>query len=185
MKALLKKILHPDPKVDIVGFEDGLVAFRSRRTLPLCALTVRAKTPRGRVRARLDIQSYDPAQQLYRAKVEDGGQLLPERREDDRLDRVMRVVSHQLPGFTCTTEDISTGGCRIVVTSHLEVGTRLTLSLDLDDANLPAIVSQAEVCWCAQKVNDRFHAGVRFVDMGSAERGMLARFIESRRVTAL
>ncbi|MGE0491441.1 MAG: PilZ domain-containing protein [Vulcanimicrobiota bacterium] len=185
MKALLKNLLHPAPKVDIVAFEDGLVSFRSRRALPLAAVTVRANTARGRVRTKLDIQSFDPAQQLYRAKLEGDSPLLADRRTEERLERVMRVVSHELPGFTSTTEDISTGGCRMVLGAPLEIGARLTLSLDLDDANLPAIVCQAEIRWCAQKANDRFHAGLRFVDLGDAERGLLARFIESRRVTEL
>ncbi len=182
MLNLLKRLFTRDPKVELVDFQDGLISFRCSRPLALRTTQIRALLGEQKLTAEVQIQSFDSHTQLYRAKHRSGlERWVADRRQDFRLERVMRLVSPELPGFTTTTEDISAGGARINLSGPVETGKRVMVCLDLDDANLPAIRVESTVCWCARRADGSYHAGLRFDNIDAVYKSMIANFIESRR----
>ncbi len=193
MLKLLKKLFAPPlPQVQVVDFDDGLLSFRSTKELPfLKAVRVRTMGNTGAVTATLKVTSYDQNEKVYRALLNDAEQKLEEmnlgRRSTVRLPRIMRVLSHQVPGFFCSTEDISVKGMRLATTTPLKVGQALDLQLELDDANTEPLRLAAVVRWCACKGNGSYHSGLEFRGMehDHGARITLEQFIEDRLSTGL
>lgn len=184
LKKLLFSNLGSTVRVELADYEDGLLSFRSESLVALERTVVNIKTAFGRVMVEVDVQSYDASNQLYRALVinkEDSLDALRiERREQIRLNKVMRVSSRHLPGFTATTEDISTGGARVTTSEPLAEGGKFQLKVELDDVTLPPLRIQAEVRWTAKKADGTSHSGLAFVNPTQLQVKTIQRFISNR-----
>lgn len=188
MLKLIKQLFAPPlPRVQIVGFSDGLLSFRSTKELPfLKTVRVRTMENTGSVTATLEVTSYDQNEKVYRAVLSDSESKLQEmnlgRRSTVRLTRFMRVLSHQIPGFFCSTEDISVNGMRLATKTPLKVGQALDLQVELDDANLEPVRLAAVVRWSACKGSGSYHSGLEFrgLEHDPGTRGILETFIEER-----
>ena len=171
------------PTVQLLDFADGLLVFRSQDMIPISTVTVATVTDRGPTEATLSVVSYDSRNQVYRAHVEFADQdlkrMIRERRREVRKPRCLRVASQQLPGYFCTTEDISTGGARLLTSHALTEGTTLELQLDLDDANFPPLKVTGVIRWSARRADGKCHSGVQFLDMTYAQKSILEEFIRS------
>lgn len=172
------------PDIETVGFSDGLLAFRSRRTLPFQTLTVSSKTSHGAVTADVEIQSYDAGQQIYRAVLKNKTAALRslelQARGTERLPKAVRVSSSDLPNYFALTEDLSVDGVRLSTAKPLQVGTSFEMSIDLDDANTPLLHVTGEVRWTAAKADGTHHSGMVFVGLGPSEHRTLTHYIQTR-----
>lgn len=173
------------PEIEVIDFRDGLLRFRSACALPLSALTVRTNTPAGTIEARVDIQSYDPGNQVYLAAVSETDDTLESLNVDiselSRLKRVLRVSSRDLPAYVGLTEEISLGGLRISTGKALEPGAQLELNIELDDPQQSSLKVNAEVHWSAHKGDGTCHSGLRFRGIDSSTFRRLAQYIQARR----
>jgi len=68
--------------------------------------------------------------------------------------------------------ELSKTGCKILSTSPLAVGVKLTLSLDLQDGKSPLCLVGAKVCWLEGN-----HFGVKFPTVTAQERQRLQHVI--------
>ncbi len=172
------------PVIETVGFSDGLLSFRSRRSLGFQSLTVSSLTSHGSVSAEVDIQSYDAGQQIYRAVLKNRTQALRnlelQARGTERLPKAVRVSSADLPNYFALTEDLSVDGVRLSTTHPLQVGRSFEMSIDLDDANTPLLNVTGEVRWTASKADGSHHSGMGFVGLGPSEHRTLTHYIQSR-----
>lgn len=172
------------PTIEPVEFADGLLAFRSDRTLEFEAMTVTAKTELGPIQGQVEVRSYDASSRLYRAEVRDTARTLAKwnipARGTSRLSQAVRVSSPQLPNFFALTEDLSVSGLRLLSEKALRVGTTLEMSLDLDDPTVPSIKLNGEVRWSSRKADGTFHSGVRFVGIERGHYRTMERYINDR-----
>lgn len=184
LKKLLFSNLGSSARVELVDYEDGLLSFNSECLLPLERTTVNIKTSFGRVLAEVEVESYDNIHKVYRAKILNKEETLDalrvERRGQIRLNKVMRVSSRDLPGFTATTEDISVSGARISTKKPLEKGVAMEIKIDLDDASLPPLRMEARVRWAAHKADGSCHSGLEFIDPTELQLKTIQRFIDTR-----
>lgn len=184
LKGIFRSLTPNFPVIHPLEFSDGLLAFRCDASLPFERLTVASLTAGGAITARLEIFSYDDANRVYRAQLEDCQQTLDlmqlPARATRRLPLAVRVSSRQLPQYFALTEEVSTCGVRLVTASALREGTLLEMSLDLDDPALPVLQVQGEVRWSAMKGDGRYHSGVRFCAIDGPSQRALERYIEQR-----
>lgn len=184
LKKLLFSNLGSTAKVELADYDDGLLSFRSESLLALERTVVSIETSFGRVMAEVDVQSYDAEHGVYRAQVLNKEETLDalrvERREQVRLNRVMRVSSKSLPGFTATTEDISIGGARVCTSEPLKCGQAIEMKIDLDDVSLPPLRLVSEVRWTAKKADGTSHSGLAFREPTQLQVKTIQRFISSR-----
>lgn len=173
------------PEIEVVDFRDGLLRFRSACALPLTALTVRTNTPAGAIEAKIDIQSYDPGNQMYLASVSETDDTLESLNVDiselSRLKRCLRVSSRDLPAYVGLTEEISLGGLRLSTSKALEPGTQMELNIEFDDPAQSTLKVNAEVHWSAHKGDGTCHSGLRFRGIDSTSFRRLAQYIQARR----
>lgn len=187
MKKLLSSLLQSSPVIEPIEYCDGLLAFRCQRSLPFEALTVTSLTTGGAVAAEIKVCSYDVNQRVYRAQLADCEEALQrmqlQPRATQRLSQSVRVSSRQIPKFFALTEDISASGLRLATPEALMVGSRLEMSLDLDDPAIATIQVAGEVRWSAMKADGSHHSGVRFDHLDQSHQRILERYIESRLAT--
>lgn len=184
VKRFLSAFTHSAPTIEPVEFADGLLAFRSDRTLGFEAMTVTAKTDLGPIQGQVEVCSYDASSQLYRGQVRDTARTLAKwnipARGTSRLSQAVRVSSPQLPNFFALTEDISVSGVRLLSETALQVGGSLEMSLDLDDPTVPSIKLTGEVRWSSRKADGSYHSGVRFVGIERGHYRTMERYINDR-----
>ena len=180
----LKTALSFAPTVEFVDYEDGLLTVKCKKALSFKNTSVKLKTSYGTILALVLVESYDASQEVYRLKLLEHDTVLDkldiDRREHPRLPKVVRVTSQYFPGFAGTTEDISLSGVRVETTGPLEVGPDITLSIELDDPQLPPLRVSADVAWTGQKVDGKFQSGLRFVYLENELQRTIRRYIDSR-----
>jgi hypothetical protein len=179
----IKELLFT-PQVDYVDYQDGLLVFRASRGLKPETSKVKLRLSYGTVTAHLVLQSFEEDAGVYRAQLLNYEVVLDnldnERRSEMRLPRVFRVSSPELPGYSGTTEDISTRGARIITTGPLEKGSELTLKIELDDPELPPMALLAEVMWSARRLDEGYHSGLKFRELGRTQLRTMERYISDR-----
>jgi Tfp pilus assembly protein PilZ len=77
----------------------------------------------------------------------------------------------------CQTDDISEGGCFLLVSKHPEIGARLVVKLKGTGALFPWVSLGAVVCWHRQG-GDREGFGVRFVPDSEWQRRRLGKLVK-------
>lgn len=188
MFSFLKNLFSKNnevPTVQVTGFRDGLLSFRSDSALSLQEMVVETPTPAGRMKTKLDIQSYDPGNQEYLAKVNEGDKTLESLDIDlskmARVQKVLRVSSRDLPAYMGLTEEISLSGIRLSTSEPLEVGQILELTIEFDCNKVGTRKVRAKVEWSAHKNDGTCHSGLRFHDLDSVTFRKLAQYIQARR----
>ena len=170
------------PTVQITGFTRGLLSFRSESALGLKETSIRAETPGGDLETTVDIQSYDPRNKTYLAKVEPGDKTLESLDVDlskiASISKVLKVTSPDLPAYAGLTEEISPSGIRLSTTESLPEGQVLTLTIQFDVPQIPNLKTEAVVEWCALKSDNTYHSGIRFRNLSAQNFGKLARYIQ-------
>lgn len=187
MLTKLKNALTFAPKVEYLNFEDGLLTVRSKKALSFDRTSVKMTTSNGTVMARVLVESYDPTNEVYRMKVADR-QSMPvslelERREGQRLNKVLRVTSQAFPQFAGTTEDISISGLRVTTRGSLEQGTEIVVTLELDDHRIPSLKMRALVAWSALKPDGSYQSGLRFTALDGETERLIGHYIKTRLAT--
>lgn len=171
------------PEVDYVDYDDGLLVFRAYKALKPETQKVKLRMSFGTVTAYIVLQSLDDAG-IYRSQLLNYEVVLDnlpnERRGEVRLPRVFRVSSQDFPGYTGTTEDISTRGARIATTGPLEKDLEISFKMDLDDPEIPPMTLLADVKWTARRIDDGYHSGLKFVGMDRTQLKVLDRYIQER-----
>jgi hypothetical protein len=76
----------------------------------------------------------------------------------------------------CKTDDISDGGCFLLVREHPAIGTRLHLKLKGNGAIFSWVSCEAVVCW-HRRGGDREGFGVRFVLDNERERRRIEKLV--------
>jgi c-di-GMP-binding flagellar brake protein YcgR len=111
----------------------------------------------------------------------------PQRRAHPRF--VLRLSAEVRSGerrFAAVTRDLSLGGCSVEAPYPLPEGESIALALfvvvdDIEEATLPPLECRADVQWTAANdeapLESRHIAGLRFVELGAAQRAWLARFL--------
>ncbi len=183
-KNLFKK-KQEVPTVQVTGFRDGLLSFRSADALNLHEMMVVTPTPVGKMMTKVDIQSYDPGNQEYLAKVADNDKTLESLDIDlskiARVTKVLRVSSRDLPSYMGLTEEIALSGLRLSSSEPLTVGQIIELTIEFDCNKLGTRKVKAKVEWSAHKGDGSCHSGLRFHDLDSITFRKLAQYIQSRR----
>jgi hypothetical protein len=173
------------PKVQVTGFRDGLLSFRSEDALSLHEMIVEAPTPIGPMKTKLDIQSYDPGNQEYLAKIAEDDKTLESLDIDlskmARLQKVLRVSSRDLPAYMGLTEEIALSGVRLSTSEPMEIGQLLELTIEFDCHKIGTRKVRARVEWSAHKGDGTCHSGLRFHDLDSVTFRKLAQYIQTRR----
>lgn len=173
------------PTVQVTGFRDGLLSFRSDGALNLQEQVVETPTPVGNMMTKVDIQSYDPGNQEYLAKVAPDDKTLESLDIDlskiARVTKVLRVSSRDLPAYMGLTEEIALSGMRLSTSESLEVGKILELTIEFDCPKVGTRKVKAKVEWSAHKGDGTCHSGLRFHDLDSLTFRKLAQYIQVRR----
>lgn len=172
------------PRVEVLEYGDGLLSFKSQAELPLSNVRVRARSQNGTVDTEIQILSYDVHTEVYRASVNHNDSKLEvlgvDRRIAVRLPLILKVISAEIKGFTCNTEDLSATGARILTDHRMEVGKVLALTVDLDDPSLPPLRVKGEVRWSSQRSDGKFHSGFRFVGLDRLQEKTIQHYIAAR-----
>lgn len=173
------------PKVQVTGFRDGLLSFRSEDALSLRQQVVETPTPAGKMMTNVDIQSYDPTSKEYLAKVSADDKTLESLDIDlskiARLAKVLRVSSRDLPAYMGLTEEIALSGIRLSTAEPLTVGQIMELTIEFDCHKIGTRKVRAKVEWSAHKGDGTCHSGLRFHDLDSLTFRKLAQYIQARR----
>lgn len=188
MFAFLKNLFAKNkevPTVQVTGFRDGLLSFRSNDALSLREQIVETPTPVGKLKTKLDIQSYDPSNKEYLAKVTEGDKTLESLDIDlskiARVAKVLRVSSRDLPAYMGLTEEIALSGIRLSTSEPLQIGQILELTIEFDCPKVGTRKVNAKVEWSAHKGDGTCHSGLRFHDLDSVTFRKLAQYIQVRR----
>lgn len=188
LQSLLNKLFNKKkeiPQVQVTGFRDGLLSFKADGALSLHEMVVETPTPAGVMKTKVDIQSYDPSNKEYLAKVADDEKALESLDIDlskiARVQKVLRVSSRDLPAYMGLTEEISLSGLRLSTSESLNVGQILELTVEFDCHQIGTRKVKAKVEWSAHKGDGTCHSGLRFHDLDSITFRKLAQYIQARR----
>lgn len=172
------------PEVDYVDYDDGLLLFKAGRKLKPETSRVNLRMSFGKVVAYVVLESFEEATKVHRARLLNyevvTDHLSQEKRSEVRLPKVFRVTSSDLPGYAATTEDISVRGVRVLTTALLEKDLELDLKIELDDPEVAPMTLAAVVRWTAQRVDQGFHSGLRFISLTRPQEKIITRYIEER-----
>ena len=189
MFDFLKRIFSKNkevPKVQVTGFRDGLLSFRSDDAMSQHEQVVETPTPVGVMKTKVDIQSYDPGNKEYLAKVSESDKTLESLDIDlskmARVQKVLRVSSRDLPAYMGLTEEVALSGLRLSTSEPLEVGRILELTVEFDCHKIGTRKVRAKVEWSAHKGDGTCHSGLRFHDLDSVTFRKLAQYIQARRI---
>jgi len=188
MINFLKNLFNKKPKVprvQVTGFRDGLLSFRTEDPLAFQEQVVSTPTPAGEMMTKLDIQSYDPSNKEYLAKVAEDDKTLESLDIDlskmARITKVLRVSSRDLPSYIGLTEELTLSGIRLSTSAPLEIGNELELTIEFDCNKVGTRKVKAQVEWSAHKGDGTCHSGLRFQDLDSVTFRKLAQYIQARR----
>jgi hypothetical protein len=194
--ALLRSIKNffKPPEVTLVFCKGSTVYFKTEGSPQIGKkFNATAKMPEGQsFGAVFFILSWEADYQMFTARVEQPQaandylpKLLPlpfeDRRIDPRLDRGVRVLSPQLPGYGAISRNLSENGICLVTTQAYPTGTIISIEMDLDAAGIAPLRLQIETRWTAvdnQKVGHHLVGG-RFLALTNTQRGQLRGYIKS------
>ena len=192
----LKNFFRP-PAAELVFLKGETVYFKTTEKPTIGQKSnFMAKLPEGQTfGAVFLVQSYENDKQLYTAKIEhpkEAMEYLPkllglpfeDRRDQERIDRSIKVLSPQLPGYSAMTRNLSETGICLVTTKPYPQGTILSLQMDLDAAGTHPLRVQVEARWSALDSTDhgaQHLVGGRFLAMTNAQRGQLRHYLNSHK----
>jgi hypothetical protein len=109
-----------------------------------------------------------------------------EKRKNARLFHAISVRSRRLPGnkgivrhLSLTGAGIEGGGisAKLETAPPIQIGEKFSITLDLDLIS-DSITVFAEVIWVKRLPRFAFEAGLRFLEIGEAEKRLLALYLE-------
>ena len=150
-----------------------------------------AKLPEGQeFGAVIRVISYEDDKQLYTGTIEHPTEAMQyvskllglpfeDRRITPRMDRGIKVLSPQLPGYTAMSRNLSETGICLVTTQVYPPGTLLSLEMDLDAAGTAPLRVQVEARWAAHDGagHGQHLVGGRFLGLTNAQRSLLRGYI--------
>ncbi len=71
-------------------------------------------------------------------------------RRSRRVEKSLRVLSQEIPGFRGVTVDVSLHGLQLKIEGPMEAGQYLNIQLELEKPDLPQLTLQGVVVWCQQ-----------------------------------
>lgn len=71
-------------------------------------------------------------------------------RRSRRVEKSLRVLSQEIPGFRGVTVDVSLHGLQLKLEGSMEAGQYLNIQLELEKPDLPQLTLQGVVVWCRQ-----------------------------------
>ena len=84
-------------------------------------------------------------------------------RRSRRVEKSLRVLSQQIPGFRAVTVDVSLHGLQLHIEGPMEAGQYLNVQLELEKPDLPQLTLQGVVVWCRQVGRRKAYcAGIEF-----------------------
>jgi hypothetical protein len=167
------------PRVNLVGFSDGLFIVTCARALTAKDTLVKLRASFGTILAQVEVESYDDRKGVYRLSVENHelliAQLPDERREAVRLPRRLPIRTDLFGTERLMTEDLSETGMRIRIPEVVEPDTNLMLFLELGALQLRL---EATVCWSALRMDGSAHCGVHFLNISNAQQYNIRCYVE-------
>lgn len=161
MFGFLKDILGVPRPVKVVGYEEPEVVLECESPLDLGVVDVLAEIAGVKVKAQ--IQILESGSEQCRGLWIQPAEALPllvevftpnENRRNPRFRRRLRVRSPQLSGFQGNSVDLSRCGMRLVGQGRFELGDKVNVNFELDDARGTELELEARVCWLAPAAED-------------------------------
>ena len=173
MFKFLKDMMGLPRPVEITGYQDGEVVFKSETPLDIGLVHVLAKIEGVQVKGQVQVveSGLEECRGLWIAPEE----VLPllrevfspgEKRAEKRHPRSLRVRSPKLESFQGNSLDLSESGMRLVGKGEFALNELINITFDLDDARQTEIATRAKVCWIGPSAKDEWHAmGLKFLDL--------------------
>ena len=191
----LKSLFRP-PVADLVFCKGEVVYFRLKERPKLGKgnkANFTCKLPEGQeFGAIIQVLTYEEDKGMYTGKLEHPleamqyvskllGLPFEDRRITPRLDRNIKVLSPQLPGYSAMSRNLSETGICLVTTQIYPAGTLLSLEMDLDAAGILPLRVQVEARWAAHDAcgAGQHLIGGRFLGLTNAQRSQLRTYIAS------
>ncbi|MBS2034916.1 PilZ domain-containing protein [bacterium] len=179
--------------IDLVFCAGELVHFKCASSLSQGKVRkVRARLPEGQMfGAKIEVLTQDPKTLLYKGRLIEPIEavahlrgLLPlpfeDRRVSPRIERIVRVLSPQLEGFSAMTRDISMQGLCLVAGQVISVGTKLQVEMDLDASSPHPVRFDLETRWSAPDLlTGKNLVGGLFLMMNQRQRSVLKNYLAS------
>ncbi|MFN8611417.1 MAG: PilZ domain-containing protein [Vulcanimicrobiota bacterium] len=179
--------------VDLIFCAGDLVHFKCASSLSQGKLRkVRARLPEGQMfGAKIEVLAQDPKTLLYKGRLVEPVEaiahlrgLLPlpfeDRRLSPRIERIVRVLSPQLEGFSAMTRDISMQGLCLAVSQMISVGTKIQVEMDLDASSPHPVRFDLETRWSAPDLlTGKNLVGGLFLMMNQRQRTVLKNYLAS------
>lgn len=193
MFRAIKHFFKP-PEVDLMFCKGTTIYFKTAESPQIGKkFNVTAKMPEGQTfGAVLTVLTWEANYQMFTARVEQPlaaldylPKLLPlpfeDRRHEPRLDRGVRVLSPQLPGYGAISRNLSEDGICLVTTQPYPIGTIISIEMDLDAAGIAPLRLQIEARWSANDGEKAGHhlVGGRFLALTNSQRSQLRTYISS------
>ena len=150
-----------------------------------------ARLPEGQeFGAVIQVINYDKEKKLYSGFIEqplDANKFLSsvldlpfeDRRITPRLDKLLRVLSPQIPGYSAMTRNVSSTGLCFCLNQPFPIGTLIELEMDLDASGTQPLKLRVEIRWAApDTVGNQHLVGGKFLSITPAQRRALNHFLE-------
>lgn len=182
--------------IDLVFCAGDLIHFKCASSLSQGKVRkVRARLPEGQMfGAKVEVLDQDAKTMLYKGRLVEPIEavahlrgLLPlpfeDRRVSPRVERVVRVLSPQLQGFSAMTRDISMQGLCLVVGQVIPIGAKLQVEMDLDASSPHPVRFDLESRWSAPDLlSGKNLVGGLFLMMNQRQRTVLRNYLASTMV---
>jgi hypothetical protein len=150
-----------------------------------------ARLPEGQeFGAVIQVIHFDKEKNLYSGFVEqpqDANKFLSsilelpfeDRRVSDRIEKTLRVLSPQIPGYSAMTRNVSVHGLCFALAAPFPIGTLIDLEMDLDASGTQPLRLRVEIRWAAPDTNGKQHlVGGKFLSITPAGKRALNHFLQ-------
>lgn len=182
--------------IDLIFCAGDVIHFKCASSLSQGKVRkVRARLPEGQMfGAKVEVLDQDQKTMLYKGRLVEPIEavahlrgLLPlpfeDRRVSPRIERVVRVLSPQLQGFSAMTRDISMQGLCLVVGQVIPIGAKLQVEMDLDASSPHPVRFDLESRWSAPDLlSGKNLVGGLFLMMNQRQRTVLRNYLASTMV---
>lgn len=132
-----------------------------------------------------------PSKHFYSGTVESPREAIPhlerllegvpqpqELRRHQRVEKRLRAVSPELPGFRGTVTDLSSGGLGMLIDAPRERGILLRFEIDFEEQRLGRMELQGRICWCRPDPEGGYRIGVQFEGLSEDSQWHLRQVLE-------